>query len=195
MNLARPAQLLQFLGSGAEGDALAHLLATRAQVDTKYSIRSRSTCRTCLTILEEGSSHAAAATEIIEPSGVITEDEVSEMYAVVSDNYLSLQSSSSAAAADESTGVSLPSSSSSSSSVESTAVQGLAIMGSMPPGCPGDLYSNLIALTCDDSSKVRPDLILYSLCIISIHPSIYLSINPSIFHSIYLSLYLIYDRF
>ena len=185
MNLARPAQLLQFLGSGAEGDALAHLLATRAQVDTKYSIRSRSTCRTCLTILEEGSSNAAAATEIIEPSGVITEDEVSEMYAVVSDNYLSLQSSS--AAADESTGVSLPPSSS--SSVESTAVQGLAIMGSMPPGCPGDLYSNLIALTCDDSSKVRPDLILYSLCIISIHPSIYLPIHQSIYLSLYLSIH------
>ena len=136
MNLARPTHLLQFLGSGAEGDALAHLLATRAQVDTKYSVRSRSTCRTCLTLLDESSSNAA--TEIIEPSGVITEDEVSNMYAVVSDNYLS-QSSSAVA--------------------ESTAVQGLAIMGSMPPGCPGDLYSNLIALTCDGSSKVRSNLI------------------------------------
>lgn len=138
MNLARPTHLLQFLGSGAEGDALAHLLATRAQVDTKYSVRSRSTCRTCLTLLDESSSNAA--TEIIEPGGVITEDEVSNMYAVVSDNYLS-QSSAAAAVA------------------ESTAVQGLAIMGSMPPGCPGDLYSNLIALTCDGSSKVRSNLI------------------------------------
>lgn len=134
MNLARPTHLLQFLGSGSEGDALSHLLATRAQVDTKYSVRSRSTCRTCLTLLDESSSNAA--TEIIEPSGVITEEEVSNMYTVVSDNYLSQPSSSAVAA-----------------------VQGLAIMGSMPPGCPGDLYSNLIALTCDGSSKVRSNLI------------------------------------
>jgi len=126
MNLARPTQLLQFLGSGAEGDALAHLLATRAQVDTKYSIRSRSDCRTCLTLLDESIN---IATEIIEPSGIITEDEVNDMYAVVSDSYLQ-------------------------PSVVDSAVQGLAIMGSMPPGCPGDLYANLISLTCDDSSKV-----------------------------------------
>jgi len=131
MQLARPTQLLQFLGSGAEGDALAQLLANRAQVDAKYSIRSRSSCRTCLTLLDESTQ---AATEIIEPSGEITEDEVNQMYSVVSESYLQPSS-----ALDPSS---------------SSAVQGLAIMGSMPPGCPGDLYANLIALTCDDKSKV-----------------------------------------
>ena len=36
----------------------------------------------------------------------------------------------------------------------SNRVGGLAIMGSMPPGCPSDLYASVIKLTCDSQSKV-----------------------------------------
>ena len=31
---------------------------------------------------------------------------------------------------------------------------GVAVMGSMPPGCPPDLYASIISKSCDQHSKV-----------------------------------------
>ena len=33
-------------------------------------------------------------------------------------------------------------------------VQGVAVMGSMPPGCTRDMYSNILLRVCDSETKV-----------------------------------------
>ena len=33
-------------------------------------------------------------------------------------------------------------------------VGGVAVMGSMPPGCPVDLYSKILGRVCDSETKV-----------------------------------------
>ena len=68
---SRPA-LLQFLGSGSEGDALAALLhqlplqKSSNTIDSDLSIRTTAPCRTCITLVDKVKGEA---TEIIEPSG------------------------------------------------------------------------------------------------------------------------------
>lgn len=133
MNINKPSKLLQFLGSGSEGDMLSSLLVERANVDPEFSVRSSSSCRTCITLLDESKN---IATEIIEPSGRITEEEINLMYSLLNDVYR------------------ISTTATSSSSTISNSINGLAAMGSIPPGCPGDIYANIIALTCNTQSKV-----------------------------------------
>ena len=117
-------QILQFIGTGSEGNRLLELLGSllsdeNEPVNTavsQLSIRSSTPCRICSTLVSESST-----TEIIEPSGQISEEEISLLLRKVS---------------------------------EIGSVGGLAVMGSMPPGCPETLYSSIASIACDGRSRV-----------------------------------------
>lgn len=121
--------LLQFLGNGAEGDALAALLQNLSGLDKALlktesdalSIRTSTPCRTCVTIVD---SVRGEATEIIEPSGKVLQEEVNTLLQI-----LDLQFADQKAC-------------------------GVAVMGSMPPGCSLDLYSSILRRICDSKTKV-----------------------------------------
>lgn len=72
MGATTPPLLLQFLGSGSEGDALAVLLnqlhrsESSSADESDLSIRTVARCRTCITLVDPVKGEA---TEIIEPSG------------------------------------------------------------------------------------------------------------------------------
>ena len=65
-------RLAQFVGTGAEGDAVRQLLIERLGEEgaTALTIRTKSPMRTCTTIITSDE-----ATELVEPSGTIGEDE------------------------------------------------------------------------------------------------------------------------
>eukprot|EP01036_Dinobryon_divergens_P027548 gene27548-36343_t len=119
-------ELLQFIGTGFEGDTVLQLLKSnlsceKANAIKNYdmTVRSLSPCRTCITLVSEKST-----TEIIEPSGKIEEEEMVALLGKVS-------------------------------SVGK--VGGLAIMGSMPPGCPDSTYPSIVSVACDRGSRVLID--------------------------------------
>jgi len=120
--------LLQFLGSGYEGDALANLIEqkTGIKVDSSddFSIRTKGKCRTCITLLDMKTEEA---TEIIEPSEQIEANEIQSLMNKVTDAYINDKT------------------------------EGLVIMGSMPPGCPDDVYSKIISMVSNESTKVILD--------------------------------------
>jgi fructose-1-phosphate kinase PfkB-like protein len=127
MDLSTPSHILQFLGTGFEGDALIACLNKRFNATSdlsKFSIRTAAPCRTCITLVDSGSG---LSTEIIEPSGTITTEEVSMLNTALSTSF-------------------------------DTKARGVAIMGSMPPGCPSDLYASIIAQSCGPESTVLIDL-------------------------------------
>ena len=102
-------QLAQFVGSGAEGDQVYDLLKERIGTDAmSLTVRPKSHMRTCTTIVASDMS-----TELVEPSGIITEKECEELMAKLG--------------ADKS----------------ESKVGALCIMGSMPPGCPAELYADI----------------------------------------------------
>ncbi|KAJ1424277.1 Ribokinase-like protein [Ochromonadaceae sp. CCMP2298] len=72
MQLQKPSQLLQFLGTGGEGDLLSNLLLER-NVDPQHSVRVSASTRTCTTLVDQTSG---LATEIVEPSGKVDEQEI-----------------------------------------------------------------------------------------------------------------------
>ena len=72
--------LVQFIGSGLEGEQLLSLLSNNhALTETSLTVRSVSRLRTCITLVDPSD-----ATEIIEPSGPITEEEQLELLHAVS---------------------------------------------------------------------------------------------------------------
>jgi len=109
--------LAQFLGKGPEGDlAFSKLKEALHEVHDPdvpspleaLTIRTAASLRTCTTIVAEGS-----ATELVEPSGMITSDEIQMLLEKII-KFTSEQK-----------------------------VRGLCIMGSMPPGCPQNLYGEI----------------------------------------------------
>ena len=73
MKASPPPLLLQFLGSGAEGDALSALIQKMAcensvagDDSSALSVRTAASCRTCVTLVDPVKEEA---TEIVEPSG------------------------------------------------------------------------------------------------------------------------------
>jgi fructose-1-phosphate kinase PfkB-like protein len=68
-------QLIQFIGRGSEGDAVYHMLVDRlGESAMTLTIRSESGMRTCTSIVD-----ADATTELVEPSGHITNEELQEL--------------------------------------------------------------------------------------------------------------------
>lgn len=114
--------LLQFLGEGFEGDALSAML--QSKTDSILSIRTKASCRVCVTLLNGDES-----TEIIEPSESVLPSELDSLLSTLQAEYTSNK---------------LPS---------------FAIMGSMPKGCPSNLYASIISKCADKDTKVLLDTV------------------------------------
>ena len=117
-----PPTILQLLGRGAEGDVLLAAIK-KLQPHTfmnALSIRTEAPCRVCITLTVKGE-----ATEIVEPSGKISPEEIDHLLLATERQY-----------ATEKAG-------------------GVAVMGSMPPGCP--LYGDILRRVCDQQTKVLLD--------------------------------------
>jgi len=120
--------MAQFLGLGAEGDALESLLKERnagMPLSDVLTVRTRARLRTCVTLVDALKNNEA--TEIVEPSGTISEEEVEALLLGVRIAF------------------------------GSKPAKAVAVMGSMPPGCPSGLYSSILSLCCDEKTKVVID--------------------------------------
>jgi len=119
----------QLVGSGAEGDTLMSLLTELAarpgEAETlhRLTVRCSARLRNAITLLSPKSQEA---TEVVEPSGAVTEKEIAQLKALL---------------------------------LETPPASGVAVMGSMPPGCPPSLYSDLLPLCTDERSTVLLDIV------------------------------------
>lgn len=129
-------RLVQFIGTGTAGDTVYNLLKDRLGEKTlEFTVRSSSEMRTCTSIISTDET-----TELVEPSGSITSDELEELFSVVSSNR------------------------NSPNECETNGARSLCIMGSMPPGCPEDTYARIYSQTAgpntvcvvDSLSGTRP---------------------------------------
>jgi fructose-1-phosphate kinase PfkB-like protein len=119
-------RLLQFIGTGSAGDVVHNLLNDRLGKNTMdFTVRSSSKMRTCTSIVS-----ADETTELVEPSGSITSDELEKLFSVVSSN----RNDRTEFGTNEST------------------TRSLCIMGSMPPGCPEDTYARIYAQTANPNT-------------------------------------------
>lgn len=114
--------LLQYLGNGFEGDALMSLL--HSKTDSLISIRTKATCRVCVTLLNGDES-----TEIIEPSDSVLPSEIDALLTTLQAEYSSHKAPS------------------------------IAIMGSMPKGCPPNLYASIISKCANKDTKIVLDTV------------------------------------
>lgn len=133
MNANPPPVLVQFLGKGAEGDALAGLIETLLETSSAataagisefsktLSVRTSAPCRTCVTLVDRVKGEA---TEIVEPSGTVSETELINLVST-----LDLQ-------------------------FKESKPMGVAVMGSMPPGCPVNTYASILQRVCNINTKV-----------------------------------------
>lgn len=106
-------KLAQFIGEGGEGESLLSIIGKRlggsdGVASDLLTVRTRSRMRTCTTIVS-----ADCSTELVEPSGKVTPEELSDMMAKI--DHLGKKSGA------------------------------LCFMGSMPPGCGPNTYSDLAA--------------------------------------------------
>jgi fructose-1-phosphate kinase PfkB-like protein len=126
--------LAQFLGTGAEGDQLAGLLQELAGAEgvgelNQLTVRTSARLRNAITLLSPGPDDT---TEIVEPSGSVSEEELEKMRAALTRSF------------GGGVGRGSP---------------GIAVMGSMPPGCPALLYAELVKLCADKQSAVVLDVV------------------------------------
>mmetsp|Transcript_18351 Transcript_18351/g.22465 ORF Transcript_18351/g.22465 Transcript_18351/m.22465 type:complete len:486 (+) Transcript_18351:129-1586(+) len=129
-------KLVQFLGKGAEGDAVQSYFFDRYDRNTDFSltIRTDAKLRICTTIVEceednMGDSSdkggkgrygdAVGSTELIEPSGTIQQVEIEELQHAIRNLMMRM--------ADDG----------------DIFVKSICVMGTMPPGCPSRLYADL----------------------------------------------------
>ncbi|MGK3750168.1 MAG: fructose-1-phosphate kinase PfkB-like protein [Bacillariaceae sp.] len=111
-------KLLQFVGTGSTGDIVNKLLLDQlGESAMELTVRSSSEMRTCTSIIASDET-----TELVEPSGIITSDEVEELF-----------------------------SKKISSCVKNDA-RSLCIMGSMPPGVGNDTYARIYSKVVRPSS-------------------------------------------
>jgi fructose-1-phosphate kinase PfkB-like protein len=116
--------LTQFIGRGGEGDLVLEALKQRNLSD-EMTIRNAAPLRTCTTIVSE-----ECATELVENSGIITNEERQELL----DRVESMANDGKASS--------------------------LCIMGSMPPGCDDTTYAELAKRLVDDDSLVLIDSVV-----------------------------------
>eukprot|EP01039_Chlorochromonas_danica_P001840 gene1839-2013_t len=125
--------LLQFIGSGCEGDTLLSMLENLLPgclhpSPQLLTVRTKGRCRTCITLIEEKSKHHS--TELIEPSPAILHEEETVLLDLVSTSYATRK------------------------------VGAIAFMGSLPPNVSKDIYASIITRSCDSSSKVILDTVV-----------------------------------
>lgn len=133
-NSAHLVKLAQFLGKGNEGDSVLSYFLNRydSDMDLSLTIRTEEKLRICTTIINcENSLHSllsdesnASGTELVEPSGTISPNEVEELRQSLKSMMMGNSMS------DDDGG-------------QGPSVRGICIMGSMPPGCPSSLYADL----------------------------------------------------
>mmetsp|Transcript_33873 Transcript_33873/g.74314 ORF Transcript_33873/g.74314 Transcript_33873/m.74314 type:complete len:435 (-) Transcript_33873:1265-2569(-) len=129
---SRPLALAQFVGTGPGGDAVMSLLADTLGEGGAWdalTVRTKSAMRTCTSIVGSDST-----TELVEPSGVIDEEEMQTLLGRIDGL---------ASSGDESLGAAA-----------------LCIMGSMPPGCPDDTYGSLCSAISADQTLVVVDSVI-----------------------------------
>jgi hypothetical protein len=153
-------RLAQFLGRGAAGDEVHSLWQTlftttsdemtttttnendpttsrrrrqRQQrwldVDDSVTIRTAGPLRTCTSVVT-----ATATTELIEPSSVVSEAEWAELITALSRRRRSIPTT---------TTTSVTTATTATAATATAAATVVAIMGSMPPGCPPDAYAQI----------------------------------------------------
>ena len=129
--------LAQFLGTGAEGDAVSIALTSKyGLIDESLTVRNAAPLRTCTTIVG-----ADCATELVETSGEVTSDEMSMLY----DGIDELTRSEEAAGGGGG---------------GRGGADCVCVMGSMPPGCPEDAYADLVRRLADSGSLVLVDSVI-----------------------------------
>jgi hypothetical protein len=131
--------LAQFLGIGAEGDAVSSALKYEyGLTDESLTIRNEAPLRTCTTIVG-----ADCATELVETSGIVTED---EMMALMDNIDELTRRGIGGEGYDDGRGVGK--------------ADCVCVMGSMPPGCPEDTYSSMLSRLADRGSLVLIDSVI-----------------------------------
>ena len=129
--------LAQFLGMGAEGDAVSIALTSKYGLrDESLTVRNAAPLRTCTTIVG-----ANCATELVETSGEVTSDEMSMLY----DGIDELTSEAGGGGRGRGRG---------------RRADCVCVMGSMPPGCPEDAYADLVRRLADSGSLVLVDSVI-----------------------------------
>lgn len=119
--------LAQFLGVGPEGDVVSDALRTRHGLSDALTVRNAAPLRTCTTIVGEDE-----ATELVETSGEVTEEEMEELRGKVGEF-----TKGGGGRADC-----------------------VCIMGSMPPGCAEDTYADLTSRLAGKGSLVLIDSVI-----------------------------------
>lgn len=127
--------LAQFLGQGPEGDSVASTLASHHRLSDALTVRTVAPLRTATTIVGAGGE----ATELVEPSGVVTVEEMEELRAKI--GALGMGGGGDGA-------------------TKGTGAGAVCIMGSMPPGCEGGTYADLTDRLADESSLVLIDSVI-----------------------------------
>lgn len=114
----------QFIGEGGEGDSLMSLLR---EIRTRESltVRSKQGLRICTTLID--ASCGNETTELVEPSGIISEGEAATMLQKVKDLY------------------------------GGDSARGIAVMGSMPPGLEKHYYGSILDIAAAEGTKVLLD--------------------------------------
>ena len=125
----RDFNVCMLLGSGAVGDQLGALIETTVQIDVLTSPLTVRTHGKCRTCVSLVDNSKNETTEVIEPSETILSEEIDVLLENVRQFYSQQKAS------------------------------GVAVMGSMPPGCPSSLYGSLLTRACDSHSKVLLDTV------------------------------------
>lgn len=122
-------QLAMFLGAGSAGDLVGTLLHEKTGIPVLSSPLAVRTNGKCRTCISLMDASKGETTEIIEPSEPISSAEIDLLLSNLRAFYATESAS------------------------------GVAVMGSMPPGCPSSLYGDIIASSCDASSRVVFDTV------------------------------------
>ena len=110
-------KMAQFLGLGPEGDQVYDMMQGKmGTASMDLTVRTQAPLRTCTSLVASDTT-----TELVEPSGVISKEEMAELFSKLETKQEDDSSSSKIAA--------------------------LCIMGSMPPGCSEDTYAKIYQTT------------------------------------------------
>jgi fructose-1-phosphate kinase PfkB-like protein len=120
-------RLIQFLGSSYEGKALEKMLEDVGGPNALITHHFQGRCRSAITLIDSGKTNGEA-TEIVEPSQRMSQEDIIAILDKAKEAY-----------------------------PMGAKVRAVAVMGSMPSGCPIGLYGEIIKVTCDENSIVLLD--------------------------------------